>query len=244
MALTWAAFKSLTRQLLSGTDAGDEIYIEAASQWVLGAARRELGGDLAGAKEHERLYMGARRMLAGYNHSAADGVIQTAVKTRLAEGPRTDAAVVRYAVDFVKAYLARELEHDIPLYDSFTLSANVRRMRLLGFNTTLDEATLLADVKKWIPVDAVRTNTNVLIAEAVKLAQEEVEALGPYVDGLTLQAIKDIESLKVMVDELIRLAVIDLQTSMPLYRTGQETIYEYGDVALDGYANRLYLPDA
>jgi len=244
MALTWSAFKNLTRELLSGSEASDALYVEAAAQWVIASARRELGGDLDGSREHQKLYRQSRRMLAGYNHTGNDAAIQTAVKVRLAEGPRTNEAVTRYTVEYVKAYLARELEHDIALHDSFMKSADARRMRLLGFNTTLNLADLETAVKLWIPIDATRANTDTIITAAVALAKQEVEAIGPYVDSLILQGIADIEAFKTFVDELIRLAVIDLQTSFPVYRTGQETVYEYADVALDGYANRLALPDA
>lgn len=64
-----------------------------------------------------------------------------------------------------------------------------------------------------------------------------------FVAAMLQQAQLDIQNRSNQILEFIRLGIIDLQTSVPLYRVGQSTIYTVTDLTLVGAASQGTMPE-
>lgn len=146
---------------------------------------------------------------------------KTAVKSRLTDITPTDSLFAEACALYVKAQISREVDHDLLMAKSFNDSYRKRRLQLVGFTTSLTVGgTLDAEVAKFLPVDATR------------------EGITTYLTAQIKNAFQDIQSLNVLVDTLITEAVINLQTYLPSYRVGTETIYTSTNVVAVGNMSR------
>jgi hypothetical protein len=134
-----------------------------------------------------------------------------------------DNLYVMAVAEFVKAKFAREVEHDIELHNSYMQSYLVYRQRLIGYKYSV-VGNLTNAVKGLITNDANRQGT------------------GSLLDGMIAQGRDDIEGLSVLVEGLTRQGVIDIQSYIPIYRTGQETTFADTDFELEGKASKGKLP--
>lgn len=150
---------------------------------------------------------------------------KTAVKTRLSDLTPTDDLFAEACALYVKSRIAREVDHDLQISKSYWNDYRMRRNQLIGFTTTLVVgSTLDVQVKRYLPVDATREGITDYVTAQIKLAAQ------------------DISSLNSLTDTLITESVIDIQTFVPCYRVGVETIYDMSNVSTAGTLSRGPVP--
>jgi hypothetical protein len=150
---------------------------------------------------------------------------KTAVKTRLSDLTPTDDLFAEACALYVKSRIAREVDHDLQGSKSYWNDYRMRRNQLVGFVTTLVVgSTLDTQVKRYLPVDATREGITDYVTAQIKLAAQ------------------DITSLNALADTLITESVIDIQTFIPCYRVGVETIYTTSNVSSAGNMSRGPVP--
>lgn len=149
------------------------------------------------------------------------------VRSLLTDITPSDDLFALAVADFVKAMVSREVDKDLVLYRSYWDSYNDLKRRLVGYlPTTLQlGSTLDTEVRILLTVDGDR------------------EGLTPYVDKQIKNAYLDLSTFAVKVNKMIREAVIDLQSHIPCYRFGQETIYTTDDVTDLGNYSRGMIPE-
>ena len=150
---------------------------------------------------------------------------KTAVKTRLSDLTPTDDLFAEACALYVKSRIAREVDHDLQSSKSYWNDYRMRRNQLIGFTTTLVVgSTLDAEVKRYLPVDATREGITDYVTAQIKLAAQ------------------DVSSLNALADTLITESVIDIQTFIPCYRVGSETVYTAADLTTYGTMTRGTIP--
>lgn len=127
--------------------------------------------------------------------------------------------------DYVKSRLAREVDHDIQLFRSYSADYQRNRLRLIGYNFTADAVTIQAAVRERLTVDADR------------------EGAQAFINHQVAAGITDIETLSTFIDQKLRQALLDLQTYIVPFRVGHSTSYTNADVVSELNASRLLLPD-
>lgn len=151
---------------------------------------------------------------------------KTDTKKLLTDLTATDDLYAAACAAYVKAMICREVDHDPVLSKSYYNSFLDLRRRLLGFTTALAVgSTLDAAVKIHIPVDAQREGIQTYLTQLIKVAHQEIS------------------SLSVLIERLIREAVIDLQSYVACYRVGESTTYTDTDVVAVGNFSRGAMPD-
>lgn len=84
MALTWAQFKTGTKQLLSDLTASDDLFASACAAYVKGMICREVDHDLLMSKSYLNSYSELKRRLLGFSTTLAVGsTLDVAVKILL-----------------------------------------------------------------------------------------------------------------------------------------------------------------
>lgn len=254
-----AALLAATVALLRPAGSADSIFVEAAAEFVR--------SKLAGGEVNQR-YMQLRLALAGAVPTINDTDLKTAVKARLSDGARTDEQFAQACAWYAKAYIAREvdargdnIERALALAERATKDYTALKQRLVGFESDLEEEDLLAEVVKYLPVDANRANVSALIPVLIKVASQDIKAFGPWVDEQVLAAKADLvsfapwisaqiaaakddlQALGQRVDGEMRAAAIDLQTYVTAFTAGHTGTFEEADMEQDGSASAAWLPD-
>lgn len=146
-------------------------------------------------------------------------------KTLMSDVTASDNLYALACACYVKAALSREVDHDVQMRSSYLGEFRDLKRRLLGFQSTLVAGTTLdTEVNKLLPVDSVR------------------EGINTYVTAQIANADREVRTLNVLVDKLIKEAIVDLQSHIPCYRVGTETVYDSGDVTAVGSLSRGPLP--
>lgn len=150
---------------------------------------------------------------------------QVDTKTLITDVGATDDLFASAAAAYVKSMLCREVDHDVILSKSYWNYYTEMRRRLLGYATSLDVGSTLDDaVKVLLPVDAQREGIQTYITQQIKNAYQELTGLDTFIT----KAMREI--------------VIDLQSYIPCYRVGEETVYESTDVTQVGNMSRGPVP--
>lgn len=139
--------------------------------------------------------------------------------------PATDDQLTMACAQYCKAYISREIDHDLLMAKSYEERFKELKRRLLGYQTTLvPGSTLDPAVKTYLPVDATRQGIQPMLTQLIKNAYQDVT--GPYT----------------FLDKAFREAVVDIQTFIPAYRITQTSTYGIADVTQVGGISRGQIP--
>lgn len=151
---------------------------------------------------------------------------KTETKKLLSDTTATDDLFASACAAYVKSMICREVDHDLILSKSYWNYFTDMRRRLLGFATSLAVgSTLDAAVRILLPVDDQREGIQAYITQQIKNGYQELTGLSTFLE------------------KTMREAVIDLQSYIPCYRIGQETIFDDSNVASIGNMSRGPMPE-
>lgn len=126
---------------------------------------------------------------------------------------------------YVKSMICREVDHDVILSKSYWNYYTEMRRRLLGYQTTLAVgSTLDVAVRILLPVDNVREGIQAYVTQQIKNGYQELTGLDTFLT------------------KTIREACIDLQSYIPCYRLGEETVFTTDNVTNTGNMCRGPVP--
>lgn len=127
---------------------------------------------------------------------------------------------------YVKGMICREVDHDVILSKSYRDYYDEMRRRLLGFTPSLAVgSTLDVAVRVLLPVDDQREGIQTYLTQQIKNAYLELVGISDFID------------------KVIREAAIDLQSYIPCYRIGEETVYTNTDITAVGNISRGPIPE-
>lgn len=150
---------------------------------------------------------------------------KTNVLARMTDIIPTDDLMTMACALYCKAYLSREVDHDILMAKSYQDQYMDIRRRLLGYQTALvPGSTLDPIVRTYLPVDTTRQGIQPLLTQLIK------------------NAYQDVTGLYVFLDKAFREAAVDIQTFIPCYRITQTTCYTNSDVTQVGGLARGEVP--
>lgn len=248
MPITWAEFKPKVQRLLSQRVASDDLVVEAIAHYVQSHAALDLFNDKDRNQIHYQAWRSLRLDLAGYTYQGS-GSINDLVRKRMAVSPygSSDGGtndVARVISYYVKAHIVTDLDQDNQLAGELMRKFELGRVRLLGHTSSLSDNDLKAEVRKYLPDDQDRENTDIFIDELTIQARKQIESLSDWIDLLIHQASEQIASRKTIIDESLLSGVIELQELIEAYREWNETIYVDDDKTIaEGFATRCEMPD-
>lgn len=206
-----ATLRTDVRSLISDTTLGDSLFSQAAAYYVQAEIARELAGDVASGDSYRNSYLQLRLRLLGFNTALTDSALKSDVRSLVFDTTAGNALFVQAVTYFVKAEIAREVNRDQAMSESYRKSYSQLRIRLAGFNHTLGNG-IRAEVNKLLPVDAERGNISVnFIDTLIVNAVADIQGLGVWVDALVMRAKDDLQGLRAWVDNTIARAKADLQ---------------------------------
>lgn len=148
------------------------------------------------------------------------------VKELLTDTVASDDLFASACAAYVKSMICREVDHDVVMSKSYANYFTEMRRRLLGFVPTLAVgSTLDTAVRILLPVDNEREGIQTYITQQIKNGYQELTGLETFLD------------------KTMREAVIDMQSYIPCYRIGEETVYESTDVTAVGNMSRGPIPE-
>lgn len=150
------------------------------------------------------------------------------VKSLMSDAQLNDITAILAISEFVKSYVAREINKDTPTSQLLTQNWLVQRDRLLGYTPTISGATLRTAVNGLLTVDSNRKG---------------ISETDGYIDKLIVTAVNELTGAGAFIDNYIRQGVLDLQHFVDYYRMGQERVFTFGDAVADGQASDFSLPD-
>lgn len=159
---------------------------------------------------------------------------KTDLRTLLSDITASDDLFAFAVASYVKAYISREVDHDLLLSKSYLSTFMDMRRRLLGYQTALvPGSTLDTAVAVLLPTDYVREGLSAYIAQMIKNGYQEIYTQNTFIEKMT------------------REALIDLQSYIQCYRTEKETLYTDSltivwpdaDVAVVANMSRGPIPD-
>ena len=148
---------------------------------------------------------------------------KAAVRGYLSDVVPTDGLYALAVAEYVKAKFAREVDHDLDFYNAYMQSYLVYRQRLLGYAHS-NPTALVAAVQSLITIDANRQGTSDFLTAMIGQAREDIEGQGPSIDGLIQQG------------------VIELESFIPIYRTGQISTFTVANLTQECQASKGALP--
>lgn len=225
------------KTLLRPSSASDTLFTEAVVEFV----RSKLGNEGSGQR-----FAALKRELAGFGTTLNDGQIQGAVRTILSDGARTNTMFAKACALYARAEIAREIDardqegiqSAKAVADKCAADYRELRIRLAGFTHTFaNAAALLTEVKKYLPVDQVRTNTDTFLSVIVANAAEDLQSLNAWIDAQISTAKTELQGVGTWINAEIANAKSDLE-GVDVWLNNQIATAKADLIALDDWINR------
>lgn len=215
---TDAEISADVKTLLRTTAANDATYAQAAAAYAQAEMARVVGiGDYDAARKR---YLELRAMLAGYKTGQTPTELAAAVRVNLGEGAATNLQFAQACALYARAEISREVDARdaadggtaaLALAESCRRDYLRARLRLVGFRHTLS-INLLDEVKKFLPIDALRKNSGTYLASVVANAREDLESFGGWLDATIANAQLDLDAAGTWIDGQVAVGRVDIES--------------------------------
>ena len=265
ITLSTSDLEMQVRAQLTDSSINEDVAIRAIAEFVMGQIDKDLRGNLEGHKVHASDYLVLRNRLLGHAVMLDDATLKTRVKELLTDVTPSDTTAIQAVAEYVKYKISREVNHDPELSGSYLKTYFGQKIKLLGYSISIGSVALRTAVNPLITVDANRLGVSdpdgfvdKCIAEAVadiagfdtyltsQIAQAKADLAGVanYINSKIALAKADLAAYGTMLENVMRQAVIDLQSHIIPYRSGHETVYTVDDVSAEGATSHGNLPEA